>query len=137
MSHIVTVDVKIKDLDALRRAGEALGLRFNEGAKTFHSYQKGLKCDHSLSVANPQKGSKPYEIGVKKTEDGDYQLLFDPFAQGYGLCPLVESSEGAGDLGRLLQGYALNVARKQALREGYTVHEVRGSNGAVTLTLSR
>jgi hypothetical protein len=138
VSHVATVDVVIKDLDCLQKAAESLGLVFNRDAKTFYSYQSGLTCDHSLSVkekqANPNR--RPYEIGVVKGEGG-YSLQFDPFNHGYGLCPYIESEPAKGDAGKLVQAYALEVAKKQARMQGFLVREVRAANGAVTLTLSR
>ncbi len=38
MSHVATVDIKIKDLTALRQACEAAGGKFHEGKKTYNWY---------------------------------------------------------------------------------------------------
>lgn len=144
MSHVADMELHIKDLEALARAAKRLGMELVLDKKTFKWYgthvgdyplpagfsaQDMGHCDHAMRVTG-NKGA--YEIGVCKRRDGEpgYQLLFDFFAGGFGLM------EKIGDSGGLLkQAYALEVAKKQLIREGYrNLGEMKDKQGNVLLT---
>ena len=114
MSHIVSVKVEIRDLDALQKAAEAVGLEFRQDQKSYRWFGRNVgdyplpegvtadmlgKCDHALSVAgNPSA----YEIGVCSQQDGSYRLLWDFWRGGFGL----QEAVGA-DCSKLVEEYAI------------------------------
>ena len=143
MSHVVTVDIEIKDIDCLRKACKAIGLEFRENQKTYKWYGRSVgdypipngfsvsdlgKCDHAIGIPN---NNSAYEIGVVK-RDNKYTLLWDFWSGGYGLQGVV------GDkCGNLVQAYTKEVAVKKARNMGYIVKETKNKNGDVVLTLSK
>jgi len=153
MSHVTTVKMKIKDLDALEHAAKQCGLELVRNQKTYRQYysasreaygsaetvQAGLSdkdlrsCDHALRVAGVPTA---YEIGVKKTDDG-FILLFDPHAGGMGLMARVSGVNKAGvndhrNLNKLQQEYSTEVGRKQLRAQGIRFTE-RRVNGRTVL----
>ena len=135
MSHVAVVDIEIKDLNALARACENLGLVFNEGQKTYKWYGSSVgdyplpagfkasdlgKCAHAISIPG---NNKAYEIGICKNPNGKgYVPLWDFWAGGFGLQAKV------GDNCDLLtHEYAKEVARAQvsslAKAQNWTVTE--------------
>lgn len=138
MSHIATVDVEIKDLDALAKAAKACGLEFVTDAKTFRYYSgRRAPCSHALRVPG---NDKAYEIGVVKRADGkSYELQYDPFSRGNGMMDLVssESDKHKQKLGRLLQAYSTAVARKEMMKAGYRVSEKVDAKGVVRLVCTK
>lgn len=140
MSHVVKVDIQIKDLDALRRAAESLGLQFREGQKTYRWYghymgdyamPQGVtkeqlgKCDHAIGVPG---NSQAYEVGVMGNADGTYSLMWDFWQGGYGLQALVGK-----DCGNLIERYGIEVARSAAEAQGWYVENTAA--GGLTLYL--
>lgn len=97
MSHVVSVKVVIRDLNALEMAAKRCGLELRRGQRSykwfgqwvgdyplpqgFRSEQLG-KCDHVLSLPN---NPGAYEVGVVQNADGTFSLLFDFWSGGYGL----------------------------------------------------
>lgn len=155
MSHVTTIDLLIKDLDALEKACAPLGLELRRGQKTFRWYGKWMndygaedaaykhgiaakdygKCDHAIAV----KGNNhAYEIGLIKREDGKgYSLAWDFFAGGYGLCEKVSySGAGAKDADKLKDWYAAEVAAKQMRLQGFAVKSEQ-KNGKVLVTCTQ
>lgn len=141
MSHVVAIKLEIKDLDALAKAAEMLGLEFKRDQKTFRWYgthvgdyplPQGFKasdmghCDHALSVKGD---SRAYEVGVCRTRDGSegYCVLFDFWAGGHGLVEKI-----GPEAKKLRQAYAVQVAKKQLLRAGNRV-EVQERGGKYVL----
>lgn len=144
MSHIATIDLHIKDLGCLKKAAAKLGLVFNEGQTKYKWYGVSIgaipegwskselgTCDHAISV---QGNSKAYEVGIAKRRDGKpgYQLMWDNWQGGYGLEEVI-GAEG----GLLKQRYAIEVAKKQALRDGFTVKEKVTADGSIVLQATR
>lgn len=154
MSHVTTVDVEVRDLDALALAAESIGLELVRGLKNYHWYgrfmgdyndprlaQMGVtakdlgKCDHVLRVKDGRIG-ETYEIGVKQVGDS-YRLLYDFFDGGNGLMEKVSHSGRNGeDLGKLVQAYTTEVAVKELKRKGFRVQRKTEGN-SVRLIASR
>lgn len=100
MSHIVTLDLIINDLDALAKASEKLGCELVRNVKSYKWFGKYMgdyplpkdmekenlgKCDHVIRVKNPAN-QNAYEIGVVKNKNGSgYILAYDFWQGGYGL----------------------------------------------------
>jgi hypothetical protein len=150
MSHVATVQMEIKDLDALDAACKKLGLEFRRGQKTFKwygtwvndyaaqdaAYKHGIKpedygkCEHAIGVAG---NSKAYEAGLVPNKEGDgYKLIYDFWAGGHGLIAKIGDSAE-----KLLQEYAKQVTLGQATSMGYLYEETTNSAGEVVITLSR
>jgi hypothetical protein len=148
MSHVTTIKMEMKDLQALREACEKIGLVFNEGQKTYkwwgysvgdYPIPKGFtkedlgKCDHALSVKGDKKA---YEIGVVH-KDGKYVLLWDFYAGGYGLEKVVGK-----DCCNLTEAYTQAVALKEASKfaqaQGWSMtHEYDKATSETVIKLRR
>jgi hypothetical protein len=146
MSHVVSIDLEIKDLAALARACERLGLELMEGQTSYRWFGRSVgdyplpegytaddlgKCQHAIRVKdNP----RAYEIGVAARRDGrpGYTLLYDFWRGGYGLIDQVGQN-----CQRLAQAYSLEVVRGQARRLGCRVLEQPQSDGSIRLVLQR
>jgi hypothetical protein len=143
MSHISTVQVIVKDLDALKAAVAALGLEFVEGKTSFKWYSRGGlsfydrdeaqqydKCQHVIRVPG---NDKAYEVGVAPRKDGQgWGLLFDSFAGGRGLMAMIGRNAET-----LTQQYATEVSVRQMRKAGYRVHQERQADGRIKLRCTR
>ena len=146
MSHVTTIKMEIKDLQALEECCKKAGLEFRKGQKTYkwwgysvgdYPIPKGFtkedlgKCDHAIGVPN----KSTYEIGVV-VKDGKITLLWDFYGGGQGL----EKVAGK-DCCNLTQAYTQNVAIKEAKKfasaQGYTVTEEVDSNTNETVITLR
>jgi hypothetical protein len=120
-------------MDALAKACVKCGVELRQDQKTFRWYNSKVSpCDAAIVHPN----AKAYEIGVHKTETG-LRIQFDPFMSGYGMQDAVAFEDDIEGLGKLQQAYAVEVARKQAKRQGFSVREQVQADGRVKLTLSR
>jgi len=158
MSHIAQVDVQIMDLDALDAACRRLGLELVRGQQTYEWYGRSVgdyplpagfrvdelgTCDHAIRLTaessdqrsdwNKTRGAA-YEIGVCRRRDGKpgYALLWDFYAGGYGLREHV-----GNDCNKLRQMYALEAAKRHAIRSGFRVQEHAQSDGKFKLVLTK
>jgi hypothetical protein len=133
MSHVTTIKVEFKDLEAIKETCKILGLEFRENQKTYRWYghhvgdyplPQGItkqdlgKCDHAIGI----KGSKTaYEMGLVKQGD-HYVPIFDFWSGGYGLMEKIGE-----DANKFVSTYTKLVAVKQAKSfarsEGWTISE--------------
>lgn len=158
MSHVATIEIEIKDLQALASACAELGLEFLEGQNTYRCWGTGKElshlegyqkrsgkqlmpdgwtlsemgqCEHAIKL----KGSHDqYEIGLATRRDGrpGYQLLCDISGAYWVREKLGEHFE------KLRQGYAVEVAVRAAKRAGFrVVKKVLRSDGSVAITTQR
>jgi hypothetical protein len=128
MSHVATIELEVRDLEALKAACQTLGLEFVAGQRTYRWYGRHIgdyplprgfsvedlgKCDHAIRVPG---NAQAYEIGVVKRRDGrpGYVLLWDFWLGGYGLQEKV--GEGAH---KLRQAYAVEAAKRAAKQAGH------------------
>lgn len=137
MSHVVNIQLEIKDLDALEAACKALGLTYDRTATKWRWYGKWMN-DYSGKDAAYKHGIEPsrygkadagvitvpgahYDIGVYKTQNG-YALIYDNWQSGGG----IEKALGAGtpDLNKQ---YGAQVALKRLKKMGWraTAKETR------------
>lgn len=126
MSHIVSIETKIRDLEALPAACLRLGGELVIGQKQFKwwSHKPGV-CDHAVRF----RGAK-YEIGVVKVAGG-YELKYDDYQSG-GLQEFVGPKAGL-----LIQAYAIEKTKLTARRQGKRViGEHRQADGSIMLRLS-
>lgn len=127
MSHIVSVDTCINDLDALKVACKALEFNFHEnqtGAKYYGDARES--CAHAITVPGAA-----FEIAVKAAENG-WHLAYDPWESG-GLSRAL----GGKKAERLVQAYAVEKVRKEMARKGYRMTTSRkGANGEQQLVFA-
>jgi hypothetical protein len=147
MSHVATIDIEIRDLDALEQACRALGLELVRGQQTYRWYGQHVgdyplpagfavedlgRCEHAIRIpgAKIEGDLAPYEVGVVRRRDGrpGYSLMWDFFAGGYGLQQRVGK-----DCTKLKQQYAVAVATRTAQRQGLRVQQTVGANGSIVL----
>lgn len=144
MSHVATIEIQLKDLDALDAACRRVGIEFLRDKPTFAWFGTHVgdyplpagftaedmgRCEHAIRVPGAT-----YEIGVVRRRDGQpgYTLLWDFWASG-GLTS-GEALERIGVGGRkLVQAYGVEVATRAARRQGYTVTETTKADGSIVL----
>lgn len=144
MSHVATVDVDVRDLDALARACNDLGLEFVRGQTTYRWFGEQVgdyplpagfteeelgRCEHAIRIPGSDDA---YEIGVVTRRDGrpGYQLLWDFWGGGNGM----EAKVGQ-DCRMLRQRYSIQVVKQQAQLKGMAVMEHLNADGSYRLTL--
>jgi hypothetical protein len=142
MSHVATISLEVKDLDALAIACKRLGFTLNLGQKTYRWYGRSVggyplpagyavedlgKCEHAINV-----GAECYEIGVTKRRDGKagWSLVWDFFDRRL-------LAKVGNDACILKREYAAVVAAKQARAQGFRVQEWRQQDGGIKLQLSK
>ncbi len=146
MSHVVEIATEIKDLESLSVACEKLDLELIRGQQKYNWYGHSVgdyplpegtteeelgHCEHAIRVkGRPQA----YEVGLKKTKTG-YTLLYDHYSGGKGLMDRISTNGKNAD--KLTQRYAVEVASRQARRQGYRVTEAVGTDGRIRLTARR
>lgn len=146
MSHVAVIDVECKDLKALDKACQALGLVLLLNQRTYRWYGRSVgdypipagltaadlgRCDHAIAIPND---SRAYQIGVVKRRDGKpgYQLLWDFYAGGYGM----EAKVGK-DAIKLRDRYAAEVAGAIYRKKGYRVKIQQQADDTLELVATR
>jgi hypothetical protein len=126
MSHIQTIEIEITDLGALKSACKRLGLEWKQDQKTFKWWGKeDSKCDHAISVPGAT-----YEIGVLKNVGMKGFTLQVDYYDG-------KVTEKIGQLGGLFkQAYALEKAKLEAIKKGYSVREHRINDKQIELRIT-
>lgn len=136
LSHVADVDVKIRDLDALKTACEKRGLQLRLGQKTYKWYgrhvgdypmpegltEKDLgKCTHAIHL-----NKEAYEIGLLAQSDGSYRMLWDFWSGGYGLQNAVGK-----DCRDLIGDYTIEAARNAASAQQWLTED--NKDGSLTI----
>ena len=139
MSHVATISLEIRDLDALAAACGLLGLELVRGQKVYNWYGRSVgdsklpdgftveelgKCEHAIRIKGTSLNGQinknmPYEIGLANRRDGKsgYVLMWDTYQGGHGLVAKV----GGEQCDKLRQNYAVEVAVRIAKRTGHRV----------------
>jgi len=148
MSHVATIEIIIKDLEALKQACKECGLEFVQGQKTYKWYGKWVqdyhgndaaykhgidpknygKCDHAIRVPN---NPQAYEIGVVKVDKG-YTLVWDFWNGGFGLEKLA-----GPNCSNVVQNYSKNVTLKKLRNMGYSVKHKTNTEGDIEIEATR
>lgn len=128
MSHLTKISsVEITDITCLKKAVKRLKGVFKENQKTFawYSGRQGT-CDHAISFPNAT-----FEIGViKDANKNKYEMQWDSYYTG-GLPKHVGDNAGL-----LAQAYNIEVAKKAAMLQGYTVAEKAMNDGRILLKVA-
>lgn len=122
MSHMVKIELEINNLEALKKACQRLGLVWKQNqqeAKWFGG--EPFKCDHAISIPDKTGMGYGYEIGVVK-EGAKFRLEADFFDKN------LQAKIGTNG-GLLKQAYAIERAKAEAVRKGYSVKEFKTANG--------
>jgi len=132
MSHISKIELEIMDLSVLRQACGRLGLEFVKDQRTYAWYGRWVgdtplpedvsidelgRCDHAITAPGAS-----YEIGVVR-KGKSYRLIWDYYQAG-GLNKVIGK-----DGGLLKQAYAVEKAKLEARRKGYSVTETATDTG--------
>lgn len=152
MSHITDVKMRVRNLESLAQAAEALGGTLVIGQKTHAWYGRFMNdsaegrrlarergsasfgtCEHAIRSKTHTTGD--YEIGVVKALDGDgFDLVLDTWGPGGKLVRQFGS-----DLNGLRQEYAVSETQRKAkellARKGFVAHRERLPNGSVRLRM--
>jgi len=137
MSHLITNEVIITDLDILRKAVSGIkGLKWAEGKKEFKAYYRnkeqekelGGKVEHVIEI-DKNLTSYSYEVGVVRRKDGTgWSLVFDPF-----------DSYAARHVGRncenIMSAYNEAYIRDFAEKNGFMMEEATDENGNLVLSM--
>lgn len=139
MSHVINIELEIKDLDALEAACKALGLTYERETTKWRWYGKWMNDYSGKNAAYKNKidtnrygtadagvikvPGATYDIGVYKVENG-YALVYDNWQHGQG----IETTLGVGtpDLNKQ---YGAQVALKRLRKMGFraTAKEIRSA----------
>jgi hypothetical protein len=124
MSHFVTVQSQIRDLEALNDACVEMGLKFLPNAKCRGYAGITRKAPYVVQL----KG--PYDIAVDPSpeKDGTYLLSTD-WWDGH-----AAKEVGIG-YGRLLQSYGVHKTIREARSRGLRVQRRQEADGCILLTL--
>lgn len=132
MSHIVDLDLAVKNLDDLERACEFIGtIELKRNQKQFKYYGGSLgKCAHAISVIGK---AAAYELGLIDNKDGSFNLAGDFYGGGNGLELAVGKNAE-----RLKQEYAAQVSIRHLKRKGFrSIKRKVELNGTLTLVGER
>jgi hypothetical protein len=134
VSHVASIDLDVKDLNALKKACADLGLEFMEGQTTHKwygkwvndynaddaAYKQGVatedygKCVHALKVKDTPGA---YEVGVIKNPNGKgFKLIWDFYAGGQGLMSVIGT-----DGKKLIGAYAEHATKRAMKKQGLQV----------------
>lgn len=152
MSHVTEIDLEIRDLDALKKACEMLGLEFREGQKTYRWFgthvgdyplPKGFTkeemghCEHAIAIKNgngASNGQLPYEVGVVTRRDGKqgYTLLWDFYCGGFGLQAKIGENGHA-----LTDSYSAALSVQKLRRQGFRIQQTKTPQGKIVIRATR
>lgn len=140
MSHVVKIETKIIDLNALRSAVIAMGFEWLQDQKTYAWYGTWIgdtpmpadmkkedlgKCEHAIRVPGAS-----YTVGVVRSGAG-YELRYDYWMEG-GLEPVLGRAAGP-----LVQAYAVQKTLQEARVSGRNVLNQRKlANGSIEILLA-
>ncbi len=141
MSHVVSINVELNDLDAIKATCHELGLTFLENQKTYQWWGRSLgyyaipdgftkddlgHCEHAIKVPGTT-----WEIGLAKPRNGKgYRLLFDFYgSQGQ---PILDAL-GGEKASKFVQLYGVHRAMAMARKLGHNVTRQVGRNGVINV----
>ncbi|MGN0384114.1 MAG: DUF1257 domain-containing protein [Eubacterium sp.] len=133
MSHISKINTKIKSLEHLKRALNALDIKYVEASEnqylTLQGYEKGEEIENC--VFEIKTGSK-YSIGIQKKEN-NYEFVADWWA--------IETFTGLKQdeiLNKITRQYAYETIIDKVKDLGYSiVHEDEDTKNNIHLTVRR
>lgn len=158
MSHVVSIAVEFKDLDAIKAACQRLGFTFREGQRTYKwyghwvddspvprhlfseaEYERITRMDktHRQAFMNDVLGKCQHAIRVPGCE---YEIGLIQIGEKW--VPVWDwyCSDNLGEVlgqdgGPLAQAYAVEKAKIEATQRGYPVVEEQLSDGSIRLQI--
>lgn len=140
MSFVTKGTEKITDLDALRVAANALGLEMIQ--QNFYRAHEGevRGCEHVLRIPEAARnlhaseyGYGKYDVGVIPHADGHYNIAYDIFEYGYGLCAILGDTDRQVKAPKLFMEYRVARDIMEAERNGQTIARYGARDGSVFL----
>jgi hypothetical protein len=154
MSHVVSVEFYIDDLDALGEACKSLGLELMKGQETYKWYGRWMN-DYSNSDAAMNMGISPqeygmcqhairvkddtesYEVGLVRRKDGKpgYQMVYDFYGGGGQLMSKIGDNAE-----KLRQQYSVQQHIKRGAnlqQKGFSLSQNTDDQGRVHLVYTR
>lgn len=145
MSHVVILDLEIRNLHAVKRLCENLGWVFQENQKTYAWFGRWVgdynaqdaainhnikiedlgKCHHAISIPNTK-----YELGIIQVDD-HYQLVWDFYDKK--LCELMGGQNG----NKFLQEYGLATITLEAEQQGHFWESKKLDNGTYEVEVQK
>ena len=118
MSHIAEVQLELRDLSALEKAADALGLELVRDCQTFN-YYGGMtdRAVHKLRLKDAPKGA--YEIGLRYTDMT--QTTLQPAWDTYGQHGAALVKAVGRDMSELKKRYAAELSAATLRKQGYRV----------------
>ncbi len=131
MSHFTKCDLKMTNLEALKRALDELKLSFSEATNENQAVVRGWKGQTLEAELSIDMGK--YDVGVIKAEDGTYELTADWW--GIETTKAVTEQEFQEQLKRK---YAYHNVKMACEEKGYSVEEeVNEEDGTVQLVMRK
>jgi len=123
MSHFVTIQTQVRDIDALRDACGELGLQVLDNTNARGFATANTPGEHVIRLRGR------YDVALNRdTKDQPFGLTTD-WWDGH-----VEKEVGK-DYGRLLQLYGVHKASREAKRRGHTVRRSKLKDGTIKLSI--
>ena len=107
MSHFTKVDTQIADIEALKKALEAMGLRLEHNIPCRYYYGQEVK-------ENVAKLNGPYDVSFERDSNGTYNINAD-FWKGY-----VEQTIGPNGA-TLMRSYSIEKLKLETRKKGYNI----------------
>ncbi len=108
MSHFTSIDIEIRDIEALREACNELKILLEKNAEARGFAGNTRRAEYVIRLRGP------YDVALNPGKDGSYNAEAD-FWDGH-----VERELGP-KMGRLRQFYAVHKTTREARRKGYRV----------------
>jgi Protein of unknown function (DUF1257) len=131
MSHFTKCDLKMNNLDAIKRALADMELELMEAEAGQSVMVRGYRGQTLDAVAKVDMGT--YDIGVVRAEDGGYGLVADWWG--------VETTKGLSEeevTTKVRQRYAYHNVKMACEAQGYAVEEeVNEEDGSIQLVMRK
>jgi hypothetical protein len=148
MSHVVSIQTQVHDLNAVKAACQELGLTFKENQKTIRWYGKWVDdysrddAAYKLGIPTDKYGTSDhaievpgssYDVGLLKDEKtGGYRLYFDFYANNGKVIQEAIGQNGQ----KFIQYYAAHKIAMESKLKGYFIQHKNESNGHIKLTIN-
>ncbi|HEY3802467.1 MAG TPA: DUF1257 domain-containing protein [Kofleriaceae bacterium] len=131
MSHFTKCAMKMTNLVALKKALEAMELKFTEAEQGQQVNVRGYRGDKLQAAMSIDMGR--YDIGVVGNEDGTYDIIADWWG--------VETTKGVSEeefKNTLSQKYQYHNVKQACEEKGYAVEEeVNEEDGSIRLVVRK
>jgi len=131
MSHFTKCELKLKNLEALKKALEDLGLEYTMAEQGQSAVVRGYRGQTMEAAMSINMGK--YDVGVVQNASGEYELVSDWW--GIETTKGITEEEFQADLKRR---YAYQNVRMACVDKGYSVEEEENlEDGTVNLVVRR